>query len=205
MTPSLFEVVIAFSSCHWDLTDARANSWQTNVVSAIKRAVRLLTRAAYWKHASCQAGMDRVGSARAGCGCEHDRFPVDCRVASREHSGSARAAIFVSDDRARLVVLTLSLSPWAVRSQRKEPKTAPCSVFSASGQWPTDHDRPGLVVADRAGVECRQRRSVIGTVAQVAEDKQDDIFDGLAVKAGSSMEISYVPGEQIGGILPGAK
>ena len=45
--------------------------------------------------------------------------------------------------------------------------------------------------------------TVIGTVAQVAGDKHDDIFDGLAVKAGSSAAIGYVPGELVGAIFPG--
>ena len=43
----------------------------------------------------------------------------------------------------------------------------------------------------------------IGTVAQIAGDTQDDIFDGLAVKTGLSEEIGYVPGEQVGAIYPG--
>lgn len=41
----------------------------------------------------------------------------------------------------------------------------------------------------------------IGTVAQVEGDKQDDIFDGLAVQVGP--ETRYVPGEQVGRIFPG--
>ena|SRR5207248_11599508 len=45
--------------------------------------------------------------------------------------------------------------------------------------------------------------TVIGTVAQVAGDQHDDIFDGLAVKAGASNQIRYVPGEQVGSIFPG--
>ena len=45
--------------------------------------------------------------------------------------------------------------------------------------------------------------TLIGTVAQVAGDMQVDIFDGLAVKAQSSKEISYLPGEQVGAIFPG--
>ena len=44
---------------------------------------------------------------------------------------------------------------------------------------------------------------MIGTVAQVEGDKQDDIFDGLALKPGSSSELRYVPGEQVGTIVPG--
>lgn len=45
--------------------------------------------------------------------------------------------------------------------------------------------------------------TLIGTVAQVSGDKQDDIFDGLAVKAVPSQQIGYVPGEQVGAIFPG--
>ncbi len=45
--------------------------------------------------------------------------------------------------------------------------------------------------------------TLIGTVAQVSGDKQDDIFDGLAVEAGSSKQVGYVPGEQVGAIFPG--
>jgi hypothetical protein len=43
----------------------------------------------------------------------------------------------------------------------------------------------------------------IGTVAQVEGDKQDDIFDGLAVASGRPAQIHYVPGEQVGTIYPG--
>jgi hypothetical protein len=41
----------------------------------------------------------------------------------------------------------------------------------------------------------------VGTVAQIEGDKHDDIFDGLAVEAGS--QTCYVPGEQVGRIFPG--
>ena len=41
----------------------------------------------------------------------------------------------------------------------------------------------------------------VGTVAQIECDKQDDIFDGLAVESGK--QIRYVPGEQVGQIFPG--
>ena len=41
----------------------------------------------------------------------------------------------------------------------------------------------------------------IGTVAQIEGDKQEDIFDGLAVESGK--QIRYVPGEQVGQIFPG--
>lgn len=43
----------------------------------------------------------------------------------------------------------------------------------------------------------------IGTVAQVEGDKEDDIFDGLAVSSGRPAEIRYVAGEQVGTIYPG--
>jgi hypothetical protein len=43
----------------------------------------------------------------------------------------------------------------------------------------------------------------IGSVSQVEGDKQDDIFDGLAVQAAPSGPIVYVPGEQVGLIYPG--
>ncbi len=43
----------------------------------------------------------------------------------------------------------------------------------------------------------------VGTVAQVEGDKQDDIFDGLAVASQHPTEIRYVPGEQVGAIYPG--
>jgi len=45
--------------------------------------------------------------------------------------------------------------------------------------------------------------TLIGTVAQVAGDPHDDIFDGLAVTGGSPAQLRYVPGEQVGGIFPG--
>ena len=44
--------------------------------------------------------------------------------------------------------------------------------------------------------------TLVGTVAQVAGDVHDDIFDGLAVKTGSG-QIGYAPGEQVGLIFPG--
>jgi len=43
----------------------------------------------------------------------------------------------------------------------------------------------------------------VGTVAQVAGDKNDDIFDGIAVATGMSKQLGYVPGEQVGAIFPG--
>jgi hypothetical protein len=43
----------------------------------------------------------------------------------------------------------------------------------------------------------------IGAVAQIEGDKQDDIFDGLAVQAAQAGTILYVPGEQVGLIYPG--
>src|SRR5256886_9079401 len=44
---------------------------------------------------------------------------------------------------------------------------------------------------------------IVGTVAQVEGDKQDDIFDGLAVASAQPTQIRYVPGEQVGAIYPG--
>jgi len=44
--------------------------------------------------------------------------------------------------------------------------------------------------------------TVIGTVAQVEGDKQEDIFDGLAI-SNDGKHILYVPGEQVGMIYPG--
>jgi hypothetical protein len=44
---------------------------------------------------------------------------------------------------------------------------------------------------------------VVGTVAQVEGDKQDDIFDGLAVESGKPRVIRYLPAEQVGMIYPG--
>jgi hypothetical protein len=43
----------------------------------------------------------------------------------------------------------------------------------------------------------------IGSVTQVEGDKQDDIFDGLAVQSAPPGQIVYVPGEQVGLIYPG--
>jgi sporulation protein YlmC with PRC-barrel domain len=43
----------------------------------------------------------------------------------------------------------------------------------------------------------------IGSVSQVEGDKQDDIFDGLAVQPAEPGQIVYVPGEQVGLIYPG--
>lgn len=43
----------------------------------------------------------------------------------------------------------------------------------------------------------------IGSVSQVEGDKQDDIFDGLAVQSAPQGQIVYVPGEQVGLIYPG--
>jgi hypothetical protein len=44
--------------------------------------------------------------------------------------------------------------------------------------------------------------AVVGTVVQVEGDKQDDIFDGLAIEAKEPTRILYVPGEQVGAIYP---
>ena len=43
----------------------------------------------------------------------------------------------------------------------------------------------------------------IGSVSQVEGDKQDDIFDGLAVERSQPGQIVYVPGEQVGLIYAG--
>jgi hypothetical protein len=45
--------------------------------------------------------------------------------------------------------------------------------------------------------------TVVGKVAQVAGDKQSDIFDGLAVASDSPKQVRYVPAEIIGTIFPG--
>jgi hypothetical protein len=42
-----------------------------------------------------------------------------------------------------------------------------------------------------------------GAVAQVAGSKEDDIFDGIAVKALGSTQLVYAPGEQVSAIYPG--
>ena len=43
----------------------------------------------------------------------------------------------------------------------------------------------------------------VGKVAQVEGDKQDDIFDGLAVAPPGHGSFVYVPGEQVATIYPG--
>jgi sporulation protein YlmC with PRC-barrel domain len=43
----------------------------------------------------------------------------------------------------------------------------------------------------------------VGVVAQVEGDKQEDIFDGLAVESKQPARILYVPAEQVGAIYPG--
>ena len=43
----------------------------------------------------------------------------------------------------------------------------------------------------------------IGSVTQVEGDKQDDIFDGLAVERAQPGPLVYVPGEKVGLIYPG--
>jgi hypothetical protein len=45
--------------------------------------------------------------------------------------------------------------------------------------------------------------ATVGSVLTVTGDKQDDIFDGLAVGTGESNPARYVPGEQVGPIYPG--
>lgn len=44
---------------------------------------------------------------------------------------------------------------------------------------------------------------VVGTVAQTEGDKNDDIFDGLAVESGEPTRLRYIPGEKVGQIFPG--
>ena len=44
---------------------------------------------------------------------------------------------------------------------------------------------------------------LVGSVVSVAGDKQDDIFDGLAISVGESVPLRYVPGEIVGLIFPG--
>jgi hypothetical protein len=43
----------------------------------------------------------------------------------------------------------------------------------------------------------------VGTVLSVAGDKENDIFDGLAIDPGGSEGPRYVPSEQVGSIFPG--
>jgi hypothetical protein len=43
----------------------------------------------------------------------------------------------------------------------------------------------------------------VGTVAQVEGDKQEDLFDGLAVASGEPSSLRYLPAEQVGLIYPG--
>jgi hypothetical protein len=45
--------------------------------------------------------------------------------------------------------------------------------------------------------------AAVGTVAQVAGDKQSDIFDGLAVASKDPDQVRYAPGEIVGTIYPG--
>jgi hypothetical protein len=45
--------------------------------------------------------------------------------------------------------------------------------------------------------------AVVGAVAQVEGDRNDDIFDGLAVESKDPAQTRYVPGEVVGPIFPG--
>lgn len=45
--------------------------------------------------------------------------------------------------------------------------------------------------------------AAVGSVSQVAGDKESDIFDGLAVAAKHPDQVRYVPGELVGAIYPG--
>jgi hypothetical protein len=44
---------------------------------------------------------------------------------------------------------------------------------------------------------------LVGSVVSIAGDKQEDIFDGLAISSGGSAAARYVPGEQVGLIFSG--
>lgn len=44
---------------------------------------------------------------------------------------------------------------------------------------------------------------LVGSVASVVGDKQEDIFDGLAISLGESAPLRYVPGERVRLIYPG--
>ncbi len=55
---------------------------------------------------------------------------------------------------------------------------------------------PGWDVVDSDG-------GVVGVVLTVTGDKQEDIFDGLAVNIGRAGPVRYVPGEVVGAIFPG--
>jgi hypothetical protein len=50
---------------------------------------------------------------------------------------------------------------------------------------------------------CAAGGEAVGSVAEVTGDKQEDIFDGLAVQFGHSGPVRYVPGESVGAIYPG--
>lgn len=43
----------------------------------------------------------------------------------------------------------------------------------------------------------------IGSVSELTGDREEDIFDGLAVRLGRSGPTRYVPAEQVGEIVPG--
>ena len=45
--------------------------------------------------------------------------------------------------------------------------------------------------------------TTVGSVLSVAGDKQEDIFDGLAVNVDGAGDPRYVPGEKVGAIFPG--
>ena len=69
--------------------------------------------------------------------------------------------------------------------------------------WPTVADPVSwLQIAQGWNVVTSDGVSV-GVVAQVEGDKQEDIFDGLAVESRQPASILYVPGEQVGAIHPG--
>ncbi|MGZ4381513.1 MAG: DUF2171 domain-containing protein [Gaiellaceae bacterium] len=45
--------------------------------------------------------------------------------------------------------------------------------------------------------------AAVGTVAQVAGDKEMDIFDGLAIEPAQAAELRYVTGDQVAAVHPG--
>jgi hypothetical protein len=73
------------------------------------------------------------------------------------------------------------------RSGESASTTDPCSWLQIEPGW-------SVVGADG---------SLVGSVLSITGDKQDDIFDGLAISLGGSTPARYVPGEQVGSIFPG--
>ena len=74
--------------------------------------------------------------------------------------------------------------------------------FGGTGRRQASHRRPRSWLQIEYGWHVTTSDGVlIGIVAQIEGDKQDDIFDGLAVTAGK--QVLYVPGEKVGLIVPG--